>query len=105
MPSTSGIEGQVRIGPVCPPSQEGTPCPDEPYEATLIVRDAADGSELTSVQSAPDGMFRVDLAPGEYIVEPQPANPALPPYAEPQTVTVEQGRFTRLDILYDSGIR
>lgn len=103
--TNSGIEGRVSIGPVCPASQQGTPCPDDPYQATLIVRDASSGNEVASVRSASDGTFRVELEPGEYVVEPQPTNPVVPPYAEPQTVTVKPEQFTKLDILYDSGVR
>ena len=36
-PLTSGIEGQVLIGPMCPVVQAGTPCPDKPYQATIVL--------------------------------------------------------------------
>ena len=38
--ATSGIEGQVLLGPTCPVEREGMPC-EEPYEATIVVWDAA----------------------------------------------------------------
>ena len=37
---TSGIEGQVLIGPTCPVLRESTPCPDQPYQATIAVWNA-----------------------------------------------------------------
>lgn len=104
-PRDSGIEGQVKIGPMCPVIEEGTPCPDEPYEATIVVKDSKSGRQVATVQSGPDGMFHVMLAPGEYVLEPQSPNPGAPPYAEPQTVTVEADQFTYVEILYESGIR
>ncbi len=36
-PLTSGIEGQVLIGPMCPVLREGTPCPDQPSQATIAL--------------------------------------------------------------------
>ncbi|MCH6556207.1 MAG: DUF4338 domain-containing protein [Chloroflexi bacterium] len=39
-PLTSGIEGQVLIGPTCPVLREGTPCRDQPYQATIAVWNA-----------------------------------------------------------------
>src|SRR3990170_1189520 len=62
-PPNSGIEGLVTIGPMCPVVQEGTPCPDQPYEATIVVEDA-DGDEVARTQSGEDGLYRVDGAPG-----------------------------------------
>lgn len=101
----SGIEGVVSIGPTCPESLDGASCPREPYETTLIIREAGTEREVAAVQSEVDGAFRVDLQPGEYIVEPDSPNPFVPPYAEPQNVIVQEGIFTVIEILYDSGIR
>jgi hypothetical protein len=99
----SGIAGTVLIGPMCPVMTQDDPCPDPPYAATLMIRDAL-GHELCTTQSGADGLFRVGLPPGSYEVVPVSGAAGLP-YASPQPVTVEPGRCTEVLISYDSGIR
>jgi len=104
-PITSGIEGQVLIGPMCPVVQEGTPCPDQPYQATIVVWNADRTQKVRTFETGSDGRFRVPLTPGEYYVDPQPPDTGGPPTPIPQTVTVPAGRFLQITIEYDSGIR
>lgn len=101
----SGIEGTVTIGPTCPEGQDNDDCPREPFETTLIIREAGTEREVATVESGADGTFRIELQPGEYIVEPDTPNQFVPPFAEPQDVTVQRGEFTVIEIFYDSGIR
>ena len=101
-PRGSGIEGQVLIGPVCPVVQEGQPCPDQPYQATLTV-DSSSGVMIVQVQTDAQGHFQVPLAPGEYILHPESPNGM--PFAGDQSFVVETGRYTQLTVNYDSGIR
>jgi hypothetical protein len=103
--SDSGIVGEVRIGPLSPAERAGQPSPDAPFSATLSVRAPDDERELLAVRSAQDGQFRINLAPGIYRLVPVSPNPGAPPYAEPLLVTVEPGKYTRVTIKYDSGIR
>jgi hypothetical protein len=100
----SGIQGVVTRGPLCPVQTDIQPCPDEPYRATIVFRDV-DGNEVARIASASsDGRYRVALAPGAYTVVP--VNPEGPfPHASPQSATVEAGRFTVVNIVYDTGIR
>jgi hypothetical protein len=104
-PLTSGIEGQVLIGPMCPVVREGTPCPDQPYHATIAVWNAGRTKKVRTFETGSDGRFRVPLAPGEYYIDPQPPDTGGPPTPIPQTVTVPAGRFLQVTIEYDSGIR
>jgi hypothetical protein len=101
----SGIEGLVQIGPNCPAVQSERSCPDRPFAASLMVMHAAEGRQVLTVRSGQDGTFRVQLAPGTYRLVPHSPKPGAPPYAEPQTVTVEEGKYVSIVIKYDSGIR
>jgi hypothetical protein len=101
---TSGIEGRVTIGPQCPVMLEGSPCPDAPYVA--IVRVVQDGTEVATGRSAQDGSFRISVAPGRYVVEGIPLEEGGMVVAGAQHhVVVTAGRYTRVDLAFDSGIR
>lgn len=100
---SSGIEGMVTIGPMCPVEIEGQPCPDQPYQATIAIEDAG-GDEVARVESGEDGRFRFNLSPGSYTLVPQSPESRLP-YAGEQPVEVTAGRYTQVTIEYDSGIR
>jgi len=105
LPSTdTGVSGLVTIGPQCPVVQEDSPCPDAPYQATMVIEDEG-GDELTRVTSAEDGRFEVALMPGSYTLVPQSPNAGAPPQAGEQQVEVVGGEYTEVLISYDSGIR
>ena len=99
---TSGAEGQVFTGPMCPVVQEGQECPDQPYQADLTVNNI-NGSQIAKVQTDEAGRFKIQLEPGEYILHPE--SPNVIPFAGEQIFTVEPGKFTQLTVNYDSGIR
>ena len=98
---TSGIEGQVSIGPVRPIERKGV-ANQRPYEARITVLNAT-GREIASVNSNPEGKFRIALPPGTYVLRPE--QPGLYPRASAQQVKVSRDRITQVDITYDSGIR
>lgn len=98
----SGIEGQVFIGPMCPVVQVGQECPDQPYQAVLTVL-SPDGREIVQVQTDEQGIFKIPLAPGEYVLRPE--SPNVLPFASEQPFVVESGVFTQVIVNYDSGIR
>ena len=104
-PLTSGIEGQVLIGPMCPVIQQGTPCPDRAYQATIVVWNVDRTKKLRTFETDSEGRFRVPLAPGDYYIDPQPPDTGGPPTPIPQTVTVRAGRYVEITVQYDSGIR
>jgi hypothetical protein len=101
---TSGIEGRVTIGPQCPVMQEGSPCPDVPYVAT--VRVLRDGATVATGRSGQDGSFRISVAPGEYVVDAVPLeeNGIAMVRVQPRVV-VTAGGYTQVDLSFDSGIR
>jgi hypothetical protein len=101
-PRGSGIEGQVLIGPMCPASQQGADCSDQPYQATLTVKSPS-GVQIVQVQTDAEGRFQVPLVPGEYILHPESPNGT--PFAGDQSFSVATGSYTQLTVHYDSGIR
>ena len=103
-PTDSGITGKVLVGPMCPVMIEGQECPDQPYRATLTVKNL-EGREIVQFQTDEMGNFNIPLAPGEYILHPEPPKDAPLPFAEEQRFIVQSGEFTRLTVQYDSGIR
>ncbi|GAB4252921.1 MAG: hypothetical protein Kow00122_10740 [Thermoleophilia bacterium] len=99
----SGISGLVLLGPLTPVSEEGLPT-SRPYAATIVVRSADAGDEITRFRSGTDGRFSVSLPPGEYLLDPVPGGDPLP-RAIRQKVSVEPHRYTVVTIEYDTGIR
>jgi hypothetical protein len=103
-PTDSGITGQALVGPMCPVMIEGQDCPDQPYQATITVN-SLEGGKIVQFQTDEQGNFNVPLPPGEYILHPETPQDMPLPFAEEQRFTVLPGEFTRLIVLYDSGIR
>jgi hypothetical protein len=101
-PSDGGIEGTVTVGPMCPVMQEDVPCPDQPYQATLTVLTRS-GKKVTQFQTDENGRFRVNLSAGDYVLHPESPNSL--PFAADIPFTVNEHKFTQLEISYDSGIR
>ena len=64
---TSGIRGQALAGPQCAVEMAESPCPDLPWEGTVVATDTASGEEFTATTDA-DGRFELILAPGTYEV-------------------------------------
>jgi hypothetical protein len=107
LPDATGVRGVATSGPHCavvtdPPDPS---CADRPVAgAVLIFRDAA-GAEVARVNSAADGTFSVELAPGSYRLVPQPVEGLMGTPA-PMDVGVEAGGpMTELTVSYDTGIR
>ncbi|MGA2820622.1 MAG: hypothetical protein ABSF61_08205 [Anaerolineales bacterium] len=100
----SGIAGTVSIGPSCPVESLDHPCPPRPIQALLRVLDPR-GHEILEFETGPDGSFRVPLPAGTYtlrLVTPQ-GSPF--PRGPDQELVVIAGRFTRVALTFDSGIR
>ncbi|MEO8571318.1 MAG: carboxypeptidase-like regulatory domain-containing protein [Chloroflexota bacterium] len=102
----TGIGGKATAGPVCPVEKNppDPACAPRPVAgAVLLVRDAS-GSEVGKTTTGVDGTFFIDLPPGGYVVEPQPVS-GLMGTAGSQSVTVNQGVASTIQIDYDTGIR
>ena len=99
---TTGIRGQVLTGPQCAVEMAESPCPDLPWEGTVVATDTASGEEFTVTTDA-EGRFELTLAPGTYEVSVDVGS--APPTVDPQTVTVDSSAFAVVDLFVDTGIR
>jgi hypothetical protein len=104
-PPSTILAGQVLIGPVCPVVRPGDQCADQPYQGNLSIRTPSGDQEITQVAADPQGSFAVDLAPGTYQIVPLSPPGHILPRGIPQTVNVECGLTTTIEVHYDSGIR
>jgi hypothetical protein len=96
----SGITGIVLVGPECRRPSEASPCL-VPYQARLVILDP-DGRIVGDVTSGPDGSFRLELPPGDYIIQPSPGGDPYP-RAEARSVTVVAGELSEVEIDYERG--
>lgn len=106
-PPTPNVTGTVHAGPVCPVETPGDPaCADRPVNEAVLVVTTAAGAEVARATSAADGTFVVTLAPGDYILVPQPVA-GLMGTAQPTPFHVqgEGAAGASLDVAYDTGIR
>ena len=103
---SSGIMGIVMIGPITPVESQGQ-TNEKPFaEATIIVKNAETNQEITRINVNSDGTFKQDLSPGKYILEPISSNSQGGlPYADKVNVSVSDGKYTEVTIIFDSGIR
>jgi hypothetical protein len=100
---TAGIQGKVLLGPMCPVMVAGSPCPDRPIEADIVVT-SLDGKTVATGHSDGDGTYRLSLPPGSYTVTAERSDGQLGA-GKPITVDVTAGAYVRLNLLVDSGIR
>lgn len=102
---SSGIEGQVLIGPSCPVMRENDPnCADKPYPTTLGLYQ--NGQLLARLVTDDQGRFKVSLEPGTYTLVPErKAGQLARPLQTEQQVVVKAGAYTLVKVVYDSGIR
>lgn len=102
----TGIGGIALAGPVCP--VETVPpdpaCAPRPVAEAVVLIRVGGGPEVARAVTGADGIFFVELAAGEYVVEPQ-AVEGLLGTAGPQSVSVLAGSAVAIQLDYDTGIR
>jgi hypothetical protein len=101
----SGIEGQALISPVRPGPIRGGQSGTAPYKTTLKVWREGDDREVATVETDSDGRFRFALPPGTYRIGPPQRDGRFLPRAAEETVTITPGKFVRVTINFDSGMR
>ncbi len=123
----SGIYGVAKIGPTCPVVKVGSDCPDKPYQATIDIFAAKVyqpgeavpepqfydpkgkssyppvGDKVVDFQTDSSGNFRVSLNPGSYVLRNQSTSSL--PSLRAVAVTVTVGKFAKVDLTFDSGLR
>ena len=122
----NGIYGVATIGPTCP-VQHATGsgitdenCADRPYETSVSVYLVKPNTAIPAIYPTPpgsvptvrlaatfttgeDGKFRVNLAPGTYVL--RKATIQSPPTLPDVLATVPAGEFSEVTLQFDSGIR
>lgn len=102
----TGIRGLATAGPVCPVEKNppDPACAPRPIAgAKVMIRDAS-GTEVAMAVTGSDGVFFVELQPGDYVVEPQPVQ-GLMGTAAKQSASVSGGSVALVQLDYDTGIR
>jgi hypothetical protein len=100
---TSGVEGTVTYGPLCPVAQAGSPCPDRPWQGKVQALGTDGVTIIGTVSTDKAGAFSIDLPPGGYFVTP--ITPDGPPSTKLRRLTVTEGAYTSVELSVDSGIR
>jgi hypothetical protein len=101
----SGVRGRVWLGPLNPVERLGGPPNERPYAATIQVLKVGNGQVAATAHSGKDGRFRVDLAPGSYVLQGVSPSDFSMPHAAPVAVIVVAHRFTTAAVSFDTGIR
>ena len=96
------IEGRVTLGPIMPVCREGVPCDGVFADAKIVVRHK-NGDTAAQTKADANGMFRVDVPTGAYIVGVAVDGP-MPTCGEAE-VLIAARQSARVDIDCDSGIR
>jgi len=104
--TNSGVRGTALAGPIRPVEMPGVPNTRPLEGAIMIVQPAGGGAEITRARTDAKGRFQIPLAPGAYRLVPLPPDPnAVLPRAQPVDFKVAEGKFTVLEVMFDTGIR
>jgi hypothetical protein len=104
--TNSGVRGTALAGPIRPVEMPGVPNTRPLEGAIMIVQPAGGGAEITRARTDAKGRFQIPLAPGAYRLVPRPPDPnAVLPRAQPVDFKVAEGKFTVLEVMFDTGIR
>ena len=106
-PADSGVSGLVHLGPQCPVETVDDPCDDKPAANVPVTVSEqlpgeayAAGKEVAKGRTDADGAFRIDVAPGEYVVT---ADAGMS--CELMDARVLEGEYASVDVPCDTGIR
>lgn len=106
--SGSGIRGRVVAGPTCPVERDppDPQCVPRAFAARVRVYRLSDLRTVARRSTGDDGRFTVPLRPGRYGVSARPSTGGSLPRCPPRVqAIVRSGRYTRVAVDCDSGIR
>jgi len=103
--SGTGIAGVVVVVGGCPVERAEPPCPERPLSVRLIITDAATNATVASVTSDADGIFRVAVAPGRYVIRSATPTGPLVSRGVPVSVDVQANRYASVKVQFRSGIQ
>jgi hypothetical protein len=101
------LTGIVTIGPNCPVEKVNEPCPTPPGAYALrkvLVYDATRTTLLATVDIDSQGLYSIDLRPGDYLVDVKKVGIDRTGDV-PKIVAIRASLVTKLDISIDTGIR
>jgi hypothetical protein len=94
----SGLYGVVTRGPTTPVCQVGVPCSAPYANATLLFSRSGSTRRVTTDAK---GKYRIALAPGRWSLRVKDAHFG----ARPTAVWVPAGRYAKVNVFVDTGIR
>ena len=96
------VMGEVVRGPTAPVCQADASC-EAPFSAGFSVRQ--DGRTIVRFQSDTQGVFTIDLPPGNYLVVPDADAPILSPGDQQRSLSVPDAATYTVRLSFDTGIR
>ncbi|MCR4325239.1 MAG: Gmad2 immunoglobulin-like domain-containing protein [Patescibacteria group bacterium] len=107
LPFKSGVTGRVLLGPTCPVMRDppDPDCDDRPYQTTVqvVAVGNARSSPFATVETDKEGVYKVFLPPGEYVLQ---AIGGIPfPSCGTTNVTIGPDTLLVADLSCDTGIR
>jgi len=103
-PPDAGVRGRVWLGPLTPLVRGPDTLNERPYAATIEVLDTH-GRVVATTRSNRNGYFRINLAPGCYVLQGRAFGGSSLPSAKPVRVAVRAHHFTVVTVSFDTGIR
>jgi hypothetical protein len=107
---TGFLEGKVSIGPLCPvetdPPLPGCLPTAETYKAyPVTIWTSNEKRKVAQINPSLDGSYRVELAPGNYLIRLDKEQNSIGSSNLPAEVSIISQDETKLDIEIDTGIR
>jgi hypothetical protein len=102
----SGVKGNAILGPTCPIERTplDTSCADRAYVGKLQLMDQTASTVIASFTTAKDGTYRVEAAPGIYVIR-SPRIVTVFPSCSSGTIVIKAHAYTTMRVTCDSGIR
>jgi len=102
-PKSSGVYGTVKRGPLKPICTRGASCYGPAPNVTLTFSSGGKTAQKPVARPTTDakGDYRIALAPGTYVVQAKIGIGGV----RPTVVRVTAGKYARLDLVADTGIR